>query len=87
MRFYTLPDVDYPYLLVNRKNYRILFKRNFKHAIVDSGVMDFHNLSFFVVDYRIPWYLVSWNSFICILKLRAFIFSHDKFASSYFPII
>jgi len=41
IRFYSLPDSPYPYLLVNRKNYRILFKRRFKHAIIDSGVMDF----------------------------------------------
>jgi len=41
MRFYTLPDENYPYLLVNRKNYRILFKRKFEHVIIDSGVMDF----------------------------------------------
>ena len=45
MRFYTLPPngVNHPYLLVNRKNYRILFKRKFKHAIIDTGVMDFQN--------------------------------------------
>lgn len=43
LRFYTLPpnDVYYPFLLVNRKNYRCLFKRKFEHAILDSGVMDF----------------------------------------------
>ena len=44
-RFYTLPDEDvaYPFLMVNRKNYQVLFKRQFKHAIVDSGVMDFRD--------------------------------------------
>jgi len=41
VRFYSLPPETYPYLLVNRKNYRILFQRKFKHAIVDCGVMDF----------------------------------------------
>ena len=43
LRFYTLPPngVNYPFLLVNRKNYRVLFKRRFRHAIIDSGVMDF----------------------------------------------
>jgi len=40
IRFYTLPPrkVEWPYLLVNPKNYKELFKRNFKHAILDSGV-------------------------------------------------
>lgn len=41
VQFYSLPEEHYPYLLVNRKNYGILFKRNFEHAIIDSGVMDF----------------------------------------------
>lgn len=42
-RFYTLPpeEIYYPWLLVNRKNYRVLFKRAFEHAIIDSGIMDF----------------------------------------------
>jgi hypothetical protein len=41
--FYTLPDngIQHSFFLVNRKNYHTLFKRNFKHAIIDSGVMDF----------------------------------------------
>lgn len=46
VRFYTFPDVaEYPYILCNRKNYEILFspKHNFKHAIVDVGVVEFKN--------------------------------------------
>jgi hypothetical protein len=44
VRFYTFADVEsYPYWLCNRKNYKILFKRNFEHAIIDCGVMDFHD--------------------------------------------
>ena len=40
LRFYTLPpaDISWPYLLVNPGNYKILFKRRFKHAILDCGV-------------------------------------------------
>ena len=40
IRFYTLPPrkVEWPYLLVNPRNYKELFKRKFKHAILDSGV-------------------------------------------------
>jgi len=43
IRFYTLPPrvVEYPYLLLNRKNRKLLLKRQFTHAILDSGVMDF----------------------------------------------
>lgn len=43
IKFYTLPEREtfYPFLLVNRKKYKELFKRRFDHAIVDSGVMDF----------------------------------------------
>lgn len=42
MRFYSLPEnKTYPFLLVNRKNYKELFRRKFDHAIVDSGVMEF----------------------------------------------
>jgi len=57
-RFYTLPDVDYPFLLVNRKNYRVLFKRKFTHAIIDSGVSDFHNKN--VKDYPAS-FLRNWT--------------------------
>jgi hypothetical protein len=44
MIFYTLPpkDIEWDYLLVNPKNYKELFERIFKHAILDSGVMIFH---------------------------------------------
>lgn len=46
IRFYTFPDVaTYPYVLCNRKNYQVLFKWQFEHAIIDSGVMDFRNAS------------------------------------------
>ena len=40
IRFYTLPPngVEYPYLLVNPRTYRQLFKRKFIHAILDCGV-------------------------------------------------
>jgi len=40
IRFYTLPPrgVEWPYLLVNCRNYRELFKRRFEHAILDTGV-------------------------------------------------
>jgi hypothetical protein len=43
-RFYTLPPsgVDWPYLLVNPNNYKVLFKRKFKHAILDCGVERFN---------------------------------------------
>jgi len=43
MRFYTLPPrgVEWPYLLVNPRNYKELFKRKFEHAILDSGVLIF----------------------------------------------
>jgi hypothetical protein len=42
-RFYTLPPsgVDWPFLLVNPNNYKVLFKRKFKHAILDCGVERF----------------------------------------------
>jgi hypothetical protein len=46
LRFYTFPPsgVQYPYLLVNPRNYRVLFERRFKHAILDCGVELFkHN--------------------------------------------
>jgi hypothetical protein len=44
IKFYTLPpkNIEWDYLLVNPKNYNELFKRKFKHAILDSGVMIFH---------------------------------------------
>jgi hypothetical protein len=48
LRFYTFPPsgVQYPYLLVNPRNYRVLFERRFKHAILDCGVELFkHNPS------------------------------------------
>jgi len=44
--FYTFPpsDVNWPYLLVNPNNYKILFRRKFEHAILDCGVEIFkHN--------------------------------------------
>jgi len=45
MRFYTLPPrgIDWPFLLVNSRNYRELFRRRFEHAIVDCGVEGFFN--------------------------------------------
>jgi hypothetical protein len=46
LRFYTLPParVNYPYLLVNPNNYKVLYKTKFKHAILDCGVEVFkHN--------------------------------------------
>ena len=58
-RFYTLPeDTNYPFLLVNRKNYRVLFHRSFKHAIIDSGVMDFVKED--VTEYPVS-FLASWG--------------------------
>jgi len=44
MRFYTLPPsgISYPYLLVNPRNYKVLFRLKFKHAILDCGVEIFH---------------------------------------------
>ena len=43
IRFYTLPPsgVEWPYLLVNPRNYKELFRRSFSHAILDSGVLIF----------------------------------------------
>lgn len=40
MRFYTLPPrtVEWPYLLVNMRIWKELWRRKFKHAILDSGV-------------------------------------------------
>ena len=40
IRFYTLPprSIEYPFLLVNIRNWKELRKRRFKHAILDSGV-------------------------------------------------
>jgi len=40
MRFYTLPPqtVEWPYLLVNMRKWKELWKRSFEHAILDSGV-------------------------------------------------
>jgi hypothetical protein len=50
VRFYTFADVQrYPYWLCNRKNYKALFQRQFEHAIIDSGVMDFYNPN--ITDY------------------------------------
>lgn len=45
MRFYTTPprNVAYPYLLVNPKNKDELKRREFTHAIADSGVLIFHD--------------------------------------------
>jgi len=46
IRFYTFPPkrVYYPYLLVNPRNYKALFKKRFEHAILDCGVEFFkHN--------------------------------------------
>lgn len=45
MRFYTTPPygVDYPYLLVNPRTRWILEKTEFEHAILDSGVLIFHD--------------------------------------------
>jgi len=42
-RFYTLPPsgCDWPYLLVNPNNYRVLYRRRFEHAILDCGVEAF----------------------------------------------
>ena len=41
--FYTYPPygIHYPYLLLNRRNYRYIFRSSFRHAIIDSGVSDF----------------------------------------------
>jgi len=43
VRFYTLPPsgINYPYLLVNPRTYKILFKTRFEHAILDCGVETF----------------------------------------------
>jgi len=40
IRYYTLPPkgVDYPWLFVNMRKYKLLFHYDFEHAIVDSGV-------------------------------------------------
>jgi len=46
MRFYTLPPrhIEWPYLLVNMRIWKELWRRKFKHAILDSGVEVFkHN--------------------------------------------
>lgn len=40
MKFYTLSprDLYWPYLMVNPRTRKELYKRKFKHAILDSGV-------------------------------------------------
>lgn len=46
LRFYTLPPsgICWPFLLVNPRNWRVLLKRKFEHAILDCGVEFFeHN--------------------------------------------
>lgn len=44
LRFYTLPPrcIKYPYLFVNMRNSKELYKREFEHAICDCGVYYFH---------------------------------------------
>jgi len=45
MRFYTLPpcdEIEWPFLLVNPRTYKQLFKRKFEHAILDCGVEIFN---------------------------------------------
>ena len=64
MRFYTLPptrEIEYPYLLVNYKNYKELYKRRgWKHAILDCGVEFFkHNPD--KSDYP-KWFLREWKA-------------------------
>ncbi len=45
IRYYTLPPkgIDYPWLFVNMRKYKLLFHYSFEHAIVDSGVEYFFN--------------------------------------------
>lgn len=45
MRFYTLPPsgIEWPYLLVNPRNYKQLYKRKWEKAILDCGVEIFSN--------------------------------------------
>jgi len=45
VRFYTLPPdgVDWPWLFTTMTRYKVLFKRRFEHAIIDSGVEQFFN--------------------------------------------
>lgn len=52
MRFYTTPPktIEHPYLMVNPRTRKILYKRSFDHAILDCGVEYFaHNPE--VTDY------------------------------------
>jgi hypothetical protein len=61
MRFYTMPPagIEYPYLLVNPRNYRELFRHRFRHAILDCGVEAFkHDPS--LRDYPKS-FLASWR--------------------------
>ena len=45
MRFYTYPPngIEWPYLLVNPRNKSLLERVCFEHAILDSGVLIFHD--------------------------------------------
>jgi len=57
MRLYTEPPrgLYHPYLMVNPRTHRLLFKREFEHAILDAGVHIFHGAT----DYRpsfLTWY-------------------------------
>jgi len=60
MRFYTTPPngVQYPYLLVNPRTRKTLRRREFEHAIADSGVLIFHDPK--VKDYP-PYFLKEWE--------------------------
>lgn len=62
MRFYTLPpssSISYPYLLVNPRTYKMLFKLEFEHAILDCGVSIFkHDPS--LTEYP-PGFLSYWK--------------------------
>ena len=61
IRFYTLPPrgVEWPYLLVNCRNYRELFRRRFEHAILDTGVELFFN-RLRLKGYP-EWFLTMWK--------------------------
>jgi len=71
MRFYTLPPdrkIQYPYLLVNAKNYKELYFRKFQHAILDSGIEWFlKNPS--ALEYP-PYFLQRWRGLARHLSRR-----------------
>ena len=61
MRFYTLPPdgIEWPWLFTTMPRYKVLFRRKFEHAIVDSGVEQFFNHGR-LRDYP-RWYLAEYK--------------------------